>query len=78
MVIRERVLRTAPLCYICKEKGIITPAKEVDHVIALVNGGTDDPENLRGVCFDCHRDKTRRDLGLKERPRIGLDGWPVD
>lgn len=31
---------------------------EVDHVIALDHGGTNDPSNLRALCPHCHRKKT--------------------
>ncbi len=66
----------SPLCVACKEKGRVTAATEVDHIVALVNGGTDTPENRQALCSECHEAKTRRDLGQRERPAIGLDGWP--
>jgi 5-methylcytosine-specific restriction endonuclease McrA len=31
---------------------------EVDHVIALEHGGSNDPSNLRALCPHCHRKKT--------------------
>lgn len=31
---------------------------EVDHVLALDHGGTNDPSNLRALCPHCHRKKT--------------------
>ena len=27
---------------------------QVDHIVPVRNGGTDDPENLRLLCHDCH------------------------
>jgi hypothetical protein len=30
---------------------------EVDHIVALSNGGSDDPENLTTSCKDCNRGK---------------------
>lgn len=75
--IRQQVLSDTPLCVACKAKGRVTAATEVDHIVALVNGGTDTPDNRQALCGDCHDEKTRRDLGLRDKPRIGIDGWPV-
>jgi 5-methylcytosine-specific restriction endonuclease McrA len=48
-------------CHICKRK--LGPADdwEVEHVIALENGGTDDDANLAPACSWCHADKTTDD-----------------
>jgi 5-methylcytosine-specific restriction endonuclease McrA len=35
---------------------------EVDHVLATVNGGTDDSENLVTSCWECNRGKAARRL----------------
>lgn len=78
MTIRAAVLRCNPLCVVCEGKGRTTAATEVDHIKPLHKGGTDDQDNLQGLCHDCHSDKTRRDLGQKGRPEIGADGWPVE
>ena len=37
---------------------------EVDHIIALANGGTDMEENLTTSCFACNRGKSDLDLDL--------------
>ena len=75
--IRKQVFGEQPICVACKAKGKVTPAVEVDHIVALVNGGEDNHENRQALCSECHAEKTRRDLGQRERPPIGLDGWPV-
>jgi 5-methylcytosine-specific restriction protein A len=77
MSIRDKVLRAAPLCYICKEKGIITPAKEVDHKTPLFMGGTDDWDNLAGICKECHKSKSIKEMGGVEKVAIGIDGYPI-
>lgn len=77
MRIREQVLRAQPLCPLCKAKGRIELASEVDHIIPLHKGGTDAPANLQGLCAECHAHKTAGDRGAKRRPEIGLDGVPV-
>jgi 5-methylcytosine-specific restriction protein A len=61
----------------CEAKGRITPARELDHIIALVNGGTNDEDNFQGLCRPCHVEKTAADLGRIYKRPIGLDGWPV-
>lgn len=35
---------------------------QIDHIIALCNGGTDDWDNLQPLCIECHRKKTVLDL----------------
>ena len=72
---RELWLTLHPLCVHCKRQGRITAAREVDHVIALCNGGPDDETNLQSLCIACHKVKTLQDLGIK--PEIGVDGWPI-
>ena len=51
---------------------------QVDHIVPITKGGTDERGNLQGVCEECHEDKTRKDLGLKAKPnKIGVDGYPI-
>lgn len=77
---RERFLVRHPLCRHCEAAGIVTPAVEVDHV----NPHKGDqalfwsPENWQPLCSSCHAQKTAREQGRRTRPRIGLDGWPLD
>jgi len=40
---------------------------ELDHVVALVNGGLNDERNLIPVLYACHKQKTREDVALKSR-----------
>ena len=73
--IRKHFFMHNPLCVSCKAKGVITQATELDHITPLFKGGTNDIDNLQGLCADCHKDKTRIDMGWKHE--VGLDGWPV-
>lgn len=50
---------------------------ELDHIVALHNGGVDEAGNVQVLCKACHADKTDTDLGRKTRVRIGADGWPA-
>ena len=65
-----------PLCRLCAEKGKTTAAQEVDHILPLHKGGTNDRDNLQPICVPCHLDKTDRDMG-RNKQEIGLDGWPI-
>lgn len=80
-VIRDRVLSANPLCVMCQAEGRTRLATEVDHIIALTNGGDEDPHddsNRQGLCAPCHEIKTNADLGYTPRVATGLDGWPVE
>lgn len=79
--IRARVLRANPLCVRCLEQDVVREAVQVDHVIALTNGGEEnkhDDANRQGLCAAHHAEKTRMDLGQKPKPWIGIDGYPRD
>ena len=75
---RERWLRDHPLCVECERQGRVTAATVPDHIVALVNGGSDTEDNLQSLCEEHHRIKTAKDLGYTARPKIGLDGWPEE
>jgi 5-methylcytosine-specific restriction protein A len=77
LAIRARQLRLHPLCGHCMEKGFVSEAVEVDHIVPLFKGGTDAWANLQSLCAQCHADKTREDLGQRV---IGCDasGIPID
>ena len=62
MTIREKVLRQAPHCVDCLKGGQVTPADEVDHILPLSMGGTDDLTNLQGLCYEHHKAKTKREI----------------
>ena len=75
---RLRVWSRDPHCVDCGELCSYPSGFELDHDVALVNGGTDTEDNCRVRCIPCHERKTRRDLGQRERVEIGADGWPVE
>jgi hypothetical protein len=39
---------------------------EMDHAVALMNGGPNDISNLYALCHTCHVEKTRMDRSLKK------------
>ncbi len=71
--LRHRLLGDSPMCAMCRT----AVATELDHVVALTNGGSNDEDNLQGLCASCHELKTLADLGQRPRVTTGLDGWPV-
>ena len=59
--LREQVLREEPLCRECASKGITKASAEVDHIVPRAHSGSDDRENLQGLCGPCHSAKTMRE-----------------
>jgi hypothetical protein len=55
--VRKRFLvfkRDRYRCRICRRSGV---ELEVDHILAVAQGGTDRLDNLQTLCFDCNRGK---------------------
>ena len=46
--------------YTCQECGASRRPLEVDHIIPVSQGGTDEMDNLRTLCLRCNRDKNNR------------------
>jgi len=46
--------------YRCTGCGGIGVKFEVDHIVPLAAGGSNEPENLRTLCIHCHASRTRR------------------
>lgn len=66
--LRELHLDREPLCRKCLSLGIVNGGSaehpnEVDHIVPRVQGGSDDDDNLQTLCWDHHREKTRRETG---------------
>lgn len=53
----ERYRAEFPLCQVCESKAIVTPAKQVHHIVKI--GDNEDLrlnwDNLLAVCVDCHK-----------------------
>lgn len=57
---REAVMkRDHYLCQPCKRQGRVKEGTEVDHIVNVAEGGTDDDVNLQTICSDCHQVKTQ-------------------
>jgi 5-methylcytosine-specific restriction protein A len=74
----ERIkLRDRYTCQVCHR---ITTDLEVDHIVPLSQGGTEDDTNLQSICAGpngCHERKSRAERGEKPIQTIGTDGWPI-
>lgn len=72
-------LKIEPLCRMCKERGIIEPARVADHMIPHRG----DPNlfwlgELQSLCVD-HHNKTKQQIEVRGySSEIGVDGFPVD
>lgn len=66
---RSLIVERGPACQACgevfespiREGGPIYPLPgklTVDHVVRLIDGGTDHPDNLQLLCYPCHKLKT--------------------
>ncbi|WP_046698977.1 HNH endonuclease [Moraxella bovoculi] len=47
--------------YTCRCCGRVGGDLELDHIVNIANGGTDDPSNLQTLCKSCHAKKTHRE-----------------
>jgi 5-methylcytosine-specific restriction enzyme A len=62
-----------PLCAECERQGRVRAAVEIDHIVALADGGPDlDADGIEGLCLPCHRKKS-----AEERRRRGAAGAPA-
>ena len=66
---RRRLLAAQPLCVHCLKTGKITAAREIDHTVALADGGQDIASNWQELCVECHKTKT----ALEHRRRVRGD-----
>jgi len=52
--IRDRYIKSHPLCEECKKYDKLTPVEEVHHIIPLSKGGGNETDNLMALCKSCH------------------------
>lgn len=57
---RQRILKRWPRCWLAYPWCCSGASTEVDHVIDAEDGGSDDDDNLRGACHECHEYKSAR------------------
>ena len=52
--IRAAFLSANPLCEMCRNEDRLTPATVAHHKIKLTDGGTNDWNNMKALCQECH------------------------
>ena len=72
----DQVRERDPLCVQCKARGFTRLFDEVDHIVPVEDGGSNELDNLQGLCHPCHVDKTNAQMGFAVTPTTGLDGVP--
>ena len=77
-LVREGVLDDQPLCVDCLAEGRTVAADEVDHVVPLHQGGTNERSNLAPRCRRHHAEKSANERNVR-RGRLGhtADGVPI-
>ncbi|WP_336929401.1 HNH endonuclease signature motif containing protein [Acinetobacter tandoii] len=45
----------------CQSCSRVTTELELDHIINVAQGGTDDESNLQSLCPECHKKKTSKE-----------------
>jgi 5-methylcytosine-specific restriction protein A len=75
---RERLFANEPLCRMCAAAGVVRVAVERDHIKPIAEGGTEDDSNIQPLCREHNQERLLKQRGHKRRPRIGLDGWPIE
>lgn len=84
--LRAKKLKANPLCEVCERQGKLTPARAVDHRIAINAGGPAFPplDGLASLCLSHHSIKTSAEDRPDRRPGRGLmrgcdvNGMPLD
>lgn len=75
--IRAVVLMEEPLCRRCQSRGKVAATTNVDHIKCKAKGGSDDRENLQGLCDTCKLEKDAEDKGQRVRHGCTADGFPI-
>lgn len=57
--LRNYKIQMQPLCEHCEKKGLVEAAKEIDHIVAIKDGGERlSIRNLQSLCRSCHSRKS--------------------
>lgn len=75
---QRRMARSAGLCQLCQDRDRVKLATVVDHIKPLALGGSDEDDNTRNLCDDCHHEVTAEQFGHQEVVGFAADGLPDD
>ena len=60
--LRNYKIQLNPLCENCESKGLTEPAREIDHIEAIKDGGKNlSLRNLQSLCRSCHASKSAKE-----------------
>lgn len=63
----------------CEAEGLTTAGEELDHIVPLMWGGSNDDSNLQLLCVTCHKIKTSKELGYDVSVKgFDANGEPID
>lgn len=66
--VRQRVKdRENSICHLCSTEIQVGQKWDLDHVIAIINGGENRESNLKPAHRKCHKEKTARDVAEKSK-----------
>ena len=70
---RKIELELNPLCVKCEAKGIVEPARVLDHIVRIEDGGAElTKENTQSLCKKCHDSKSGKEAhGYREKRGMG-------
>ena len=81
--VRQRIFDRDNRCHLCGCEIQTAQKWDLDHVVALINGGENREANLRPAHRKCHKDKTARDVAEKAKvaairqKHLGIKSAPV-
>lgn len=76
---RRVQLHNEPLCAYCQLQGKVTAATVADHIVPHRKDEQAFWSNkLQSLCSYHHNSTKQSEEANSHKPRIGLDGWPVD
>lgn len=64
---RAQVLAEEPCCRLCLTQGKQVKAAEVDHIVPLARGGSDERSNKQALCKPCHATKSKAERAWRPR-----------
>jgi 5-methylcytosine-specific restriction endonuclease McrA len=65
--VRQRIFGRDNRCHLCGCEIQTAQKWDLDHVVALINGGENREANLRPAHRKCHKEKTARDVAEKAK-----------
>ena len=66
--IRKAYVQAHPLCERCLKRGRYVKGDEVHHIVPVLEGGTNDVDNLMNLCKKCHAE-VHAELGTRSHNR---------